>query len=54
MGLEIKGLFTLKNADSGKDRLIIRFQAKCFKRIVSLIQEKGYNLLEVIKHESKD
>jgi acetoin utilization protein AcuB len=54
MGLEIKGLFTLKDADSGKDRLIIRFQAKCFKRIVSLIQEKGYNLVEVVKHENKD
>lgn len=53
MGLEIKGLFTLKDADSGKDRLIIRFQAKCFKRIVSLIREKGYNLVEVIKHENK-
>ncbi len=53
MGLEIKGLFTLKDADSGKDRLIIRFQAKCFKRIVSLIEEKGYKLVEVIKHENK-
>ncbi len=53
MGLEIKGLFTLKDADSGKDRLIIRFQAKCFKRIVSLIEEKGYKLVEVVKHENK-
>jgi len=53
MGLEIKGLFTLKDPDTQKDRLIIRFQAKCFKRIVSLIQEKGYNLVEVIKHENK-
>ncbi len=53
MGLEIKGLFTLKDADSGKTRLIIRFEAKCFKRIVSLIEEKGYNLVEVVKHENK-
>jgi len=53
MGLEIKGLFTLKDADSGKDRLIIRFQAKCFKRIVSMIEEKGYKLVEIIKHENK-
>jgi acetoin utilization protein AcuB len=53
MGIEIKGLFTLKDADSGKDRLIIRFEAKCFKRIVSLIEEKGYNLVEVVKHENK-
>ncbi|SDU22734.1 acetoin utilization protein AcuB, partial [Desulfobacula phenolica] len=51
MGLEIKGLFTLKDPDSGKKRLILRFQAKCFKRIVSLIKEKGYNLIEVVKHE---
>ncbi len=53
MGLEIKGLFTLKDADTGKNRLIIRFEAKCFKRIVSLIQEKGYNLVEATKHENK-
>lgn len=53
MGLEIKGLFTLKDPDTHKSRLIIRFQAKCFKRIVSLIQEKGYNLVEVMKHENK-
>ena len=53
MGLEIKGLFTLKDPDTRKDRLIIRFQAKCFKRIVSMIEEKGYKLVEVIKHENK-
>lgn len=51
MGLEIKGLFTLKDPDSGAKRLIIRFEAKCLKRIVSLIQEKGYKLIEVIKDE---
>ncbi|MBU1343792.1 MAG: CBS domain-containing protein [Proteobacteria bacterium] len=49
MGLEIKGLFTLKDPDSGVKRLIIRFEAKCLKRIVSLIKEKGYNLIEVVK-----
>jgi acetoin utilization protein AcuB len=49
MGLEIKGLFTLKNPDTGVKRLIIRFEAKCLKRIVSLIEEKGYNLIEVVK-----
>jgi len=53
MGLEIKGLFTLKDPDTEKDRLIIRFQAKCFKRIVSMIEEKGYKLVEIIKHENK-
>lgn len=51
MGLEIKGLFTLKDTDSGVKRLIIRFEAKCLKQIVSLIKEKGYNLLEVVKHD---
>ncbi len=49
MGLEIKGLFTLKNPDSGVKRLIIRFETKCLKEIVSLIEEKGYNLIEVVK-----
>ncbi|WP_300463214.1 CBS domain-containing protein [Desulfobacula sp.] len=51
MGLEIKGLFTLKNPDTGVKRLIIRFEAKCLKRIVSLIEDKGYNLIEVVKHD---
>lgn len=51
MGLEIKGLFTLKDPDSGVKRLIIRFEAKCLKRIVSLIEEKGYNLIEIMKNE---
>lgn len=51
MGMDIKGLFTLKDPDTGKKRLIIRFEAKCFKRIVSLIEEKGYHLLEVMKNE---
>lgn len=49
MGVEIKGLFTLKNPDSGVKRLIIRFEAKCLKKIISLIEEKGYTLLEVVK-----
>lgn len=51
MGMDIKGLFTLKNPDTGKKRMIIRFEAKCFKRIVSLIEEKGYHLVEVMKNE---
>jgi len=51
MGLEIKGLFTLKNPDSGAKRLIIRFEAKCLKKIISLIEEKGYNLIEVTKRK---
>ena len=51
MGLQIQGLFTLKDPDSGVKRLTIRFEAKCFKRITSLIEEKGYKLLEVVKHE---
>lgn len=52
MGMDIKGLFTLKDPDTGKNRLIIRFEAKCFKRIVSLIEEKGYHLVEVMKNEA--
>ena len=51
MGLEIKGLFTLKDPDSGIKRLILRFEAKSLKKFVSLIEEKGYNLIEVIKDD---
>jgi len=51
MGLEIKGIFTLKNPESDDKRLIIRFEAKCLKRIVSLMEEKGYHVVEVVKNE---
>ena len=51
LGLQIQGLFTLKDPDSGTKRLTIRFEAKCFKRITSLIEEKGYKLIEVMKYK---
>ena len=51
LGLQIQGLFTLKDPDSGVKRLTIRFEAKCFKRITSLIEEKGYKLIEVMKYK---
>jgi len=50
LGLEIKGLFTLKDPDSQVKRLMIRFEANCLKKIISLIEQKGYKLLEVVKH----
>ncbi len=50
LGIEIKGLFTLKDPDSQVKRLMIRFEAKCLKKITALIEEKGYKLLEVVKH----
>jgi len=50
LGLQIKGIFTLKDPDSGVKRLMVRFEAKYLKRITSMIEEKGYKLLEVLKH----
>ncbi len=49
MGLKIKGLFTLNEPDSDVKRLIIRFEAKCLKRITSLLEDKGYKIVEVVK-----
>lgn len=49
MGLKIKGLFTLKTPDSDKKRLIIRFEAKCLKRITGLMEDRGYHIVEVVK-----
>ena len=51
LGIQIQGLFTLKDPDSGIKRLTIRFETKCLKKIVSLIEKKGYNLVEVVKHK---
>ena len=51
LGLEIQGLFTLKDPDSGIRRLTIRFEAKCLKKITTLIEEKGYKVIEVVKHK---
>lgn len=50
MGLQIKGVFTLRDPESNRKRLMIRFEAKCLKRITTMIEEKGYKLLEVEKH----
>ena len=44
--VEIKGLFTLKNPNTGTKRLVIRFNIKNLKKIISILKEKGYNLLE--------
>jgi len=49
MGLEIKGLFTLKNPDSQKQRLLIRFETKCLSKITALLEEKNYKIIEVEK-----
>lgn len=48
LGLKIQGLFTLKEPESDTKRLIIKFEAKCLKRITSLLEEKGYKILEVL------
>jgi len=50
LGIKVEGLFTLKDSDSGVKRLTIRFEAKCLQRITSLIEKKGYKLVEVVKH----
>ncbi len=48
------GLFTLKNPNTGTKRLVIRFNIKCFKKIISVLEEKGYNLLEKATHSNKN
>jgi acetoin utilization protein AcuB len=51
LGIQVEGLFTLKDPNSGIKRLTIRFKAEDLKRITSLIKEKGYKLVEVVKHQ---
>lgn len=48
--LEIQGVFTLKDPDTNAKRLTIRFEEKFLKQMTSLIDDKGYKLIEVIKH----
>jgi acetoin utilization protein AcuB len=50
-GVKINGLFTLKNPNTETKRLVIRFDIKCFKKIISILEQKGYNLLEKAKYE---
>lgn len=52
--VKIMGLFTLKNPNTGTKRLVIRFNIKCFKKIISVLEEKGYNLLEKATHSNKN
>lgn len=49
MGLGIEGLFTLKAPESDVKRLIIKFKAKCLKKITTLLEDKGYRILEVVR-----
>ncbi|MCK5099225.1 MAG: protein stimulating phenylphosphate synthetase activity, partial [Desulfobacteraceae bacterium] len=51
LDIQVGGLFTLKDPNSGVKRLTIRFKAKDLKRITSLIKEKGYKLVEVMNHQ---
>ena len=51
LDIQVGGLFTLKDPNSGVKRLTIRFKAKDLKRIISLIKEKGYKLVEVMNHQ---
>jgi acetoin utilization protein AcuB len=48
--LEIQGVFTLKDPDTHVKRLTIRFEEKYLKQMTSLIDDKGYKLVEVVKH----
>lgn len=50
-GIKIKGLLTLKATDSDFRRLIIKFEAKCVKRITALIDKRGYKMLEFVDKE---
>ncbi len=50
LNIQVKGLFTLKDPNSGIKRLTIRFKAKDQKRIIALIKEKEYKLVEVLNH----
>ena len=50
-GLQIQGVFTLKDPDTKIKRLTIRFEAQYFDQISLLIDEKGYKLVEVVKPE---
>ena len=51
LDIQVGGLFTLKDPNSGVKRLTIRFKAKDLKKIISLIKEKGYKLVEVMNHQ---
>jgi acetoin utilization protein AcuB len=47
--LQIQGVFTLKNPDTNVKRLTIRFEEKYLKAITSLIDEKGYKVIEIVE-----
>ncbi len=51
LDIQVEGLFTLKDSNSGVKRLTIRFKAKDLKKITSLLNEKGYKLVEVVNHQ---
>ena len=50
-GLQIQGVFTLRDSDTQTKRLIIRFEEKYLNGISLLIDEKGYKVVEAVRHE---
>jgi hypothetical protein len=45
-GGTLHSLFTLKEPDSDKKRLVLRFKAEDPKRVVTAIEKKGYRIIE--------
>ncbi len=52
-GFQIQGVFTLKDPDTKAKRLTIRVEEKYLKQITSLIDQKGYKLIEVINNQQE-
>lgn len=53
-GVKINGFFTLKNPNNGTNRLIIRFDIKYLEKIIPVIKEKGYRLLEEVTYNDNN
>lgn len=44
--MELQGFFTLRDPETDKKRLLLRFEQQFFDRIMAIIKEKGYRIIE--------
>ena len=47
-GVDIHRVFSLKNPETGRKRLLLRFEPQDLKKAISVIKEKGYGIVEAV------
>ncbi len=49
--IELQGFFTLKDPETGKRRLLLRFETKFFERIKTVLKQRGNSIIEMVERK---